>query len=222
MNIYCTAAYLAGWYEKGDLYEPHMSCMAFVKSIKGVHFASPRYLGGRMMRPGNPENALIVFAEWARQLLRNLPGPLILVPVPGSKLTIGTLPHDVGSKAHILAEKAAEIIGPKALVADILRFLEPHQSVSQGNSNARDRQWLKNQLCMNNNPPYWFSVLPPGQVILIDDVLTSGSHLMACHDFLLSKFRGRSDLKPFALCAARTVKKYVDRPYPYPDVVTIT
>jgi predicted amidophosphoribosyltransferase len=173
-----------------------------------------------MMLSGNPENALIVFAEWASQVLRNLPGPLILVPVPGSKLAIGALPHDVGSKAHLLAEKAAEIIGPKARVADILRFLEPHQSVNQGNSKARDRQWLKNQLRMNN-PPNGFQTLPPGQVILVDDVLTSGSHLMACHDFLLSKFSRKSDLKPFALCAARTVKSYVDQPYPYNEIITM-
>ena len=172
-----------------------------------------------MMRPGNPENALIVFAEWASQVLRNLPGSLILVPVPGSKLAIDALPHDVGSKAHLLAEKAAEIIGPRARVVDILRFLEPHQSVKQGNSKARDRQWLKGQLrYVRYLDKAKFSEMT-GQVILIDDVLTSGSHLMACHDFLRSSW---PNLNPIALCAARTVKRYVDQPYPYPDIVTIT
>ena len=212
MDVYCTTAYFAGYYKDGPLYEPHMACLAFVKSIKGEHFRSRRVLGGRSMSPRRPENAYAVFGEWAASVLRNIPARIWLVPVPGSKLGLGFDPEDVGSTAHVLAKVAAKEMGGKAEVADVLRFVQPHQSAHEGNYQARNRHWLVSQMRVTLSPP------TGGCMVLVDDVLTSGGHLLASRDVLLSASPG---LNPIGLCAAHTVKTYVKQPFPYPEVVSL-
>ena len=213
MRVYCTVAYLAGFYEKGPLYEPHMACLAFVKTVKGEPLKTKRMLGGHMMHPSDVGGAVAVFGDWVLGVLSKLEGTVWLIPVPGSKIVRETRPEDVLWPAFDLAECAAGEFGGDTNVLDILRFREPHASAHvEKNRMARNRSWLARQLVLTSSLP------DHGTFVLVDDVLATGAHLRACRD-VLRRVQPRID--PIAVCAAHRVKKYAPQPFPYPVVVTL-
>lgn len=216
MKVYCTVAYFAGRYDQAnELYEQHMSTMAFVKTLKGMPFKVPRRLGGVMMAPGQQVNAMAVYASWALETLRNqhdLQAPFHIVPVPGSKVDLGVPSGAANATAHLMAIEVAKLIPERARVVDALRFVKRHASAHEGNKEARNVDWLTENMTVTAPRP------TGGSVILVDDVFTSGAHLAASRNVLRAKW---SVTDPRALCAARTVKEFVPKPYPYPHVVSV-
>lgn len=214
MNIHCTVAYLAGQYDRENpAYEGHMSALAFVKALKGEAFKTSRRLAGRVMSPGDQESALLVFAEWAANHLRPVAAPVHFIPVPGSKIDLKIPAGKALSTAHLMAYAAVGLFPGVATVADVLRFSAAHPSAHrEGNADARNVDWLIEELRVIGTVP------KGGTVVLIDDVYTSGAHMMAC---LATLRKAGLAAEPIALCAARTVKAYVDRPFPYAEVLTL-
>jgi predicted amidophosphoribosyltransferase len=214
MNVYFTSAYLAGYYADGPSYEGHMAAMAFVKALKGSEVKIPRKFAGRQMSHNHRDNAFMAFAEWAGGLLREIGEPMHLVPVPGSKLHVGVSSDQNTSVAYRMAcACATSTLAGRATVIDALRFHTPHLSAhAEKNEDARNPAWLFEQLRV-------VAPLPnSGVIVLVDDVFTTGAHLTACRNKLRSLRPGR---EPIGICAAKTVKRYVDQPYPYPEVTSI-
>ena len=116
----------------------------------------------------NASEAAEWFGEMAAELLQreSFEGRPVLVPIPSSKCDTSVLV----SKTSRLAEAVAARFG--AAVHDIVRFDEPQPSAS-GEGGDRDVAEI-----------YWhLRLMGPVRVdrphVLIDDVVTSGSHLMA-------------------------------------------
>jgi hypothetical protein len=215
MNVHFMTAYLAGHYDSNDaLYEPHMSTLAFVKTIKHDRVKSRRRLLGLEMTLENRENVLDLFGAWAALTLTDMIGNFCLVPIPGSKVDV-TVPQgqqDVGGRSRPPLDMARAICSAlegRAHISDILRFKTSHAAV-HGGQRLSAGELSGQYVCLS--PP------GPGTVVFVDDVYTTGAHLKAARDFLSIKTRGQNFI---GLCGARTVKKYVANPFPYEDVAKI-
>jgi len=108
-----------------------------------------------------------------------------------------TLSHRTSTIATEIANK----VGGNVTVRDVLRWKKEYASARSGGT--RDPLILYNNLKITK-PGSW--KLP---VILVDDVLTSGGHLMAC-TAILRENGARVDL---AVCAGRTVQESPRNPF---------
>lgn len=182
-----------------------------VKAIKGRDLNTKQYatvqVGGRWttIRQANKDTALEWFAEWAAPIIdETARGQKVLIPIPSSKTTVST--PDNFRTVEIARIVAAKCQTP-AVVAPVLRWTKPIPSASE-EGGSRDPRILYPQLTLIAKPP-------PGTCVFIDDVSTSGGHLIACA-WKLDDIRRKVEL---ALCGGQTTHERYEDPFSVPDQV---
>lgn len=131
----------------------------------------------------------------AKQLLRHHAEAATLVPIPNSHVVSPTTPN---FKTLDLANQIAEESGGLFSVSPALVFKEVQKKARDGGARSVEH-FLKY---------YKKTKIVTGPIILIDDVCTSGSHLIAAHKLL------HSDSSPVELACTfgRTTKIQHDHP----------
>jgi predicted amidophosphoribosyltransferase len=153
----------------------------FIKALKeepiNKHAWIPLPLGGilRKLQQSNSEKAFEWFAEWAAEYIeeKKKARPLALVPIPGSTCGIN---GDLVPRTRRLADELAKRL-KKVQVWDGLRWKEVMPS-AHSMGGTRDPQELFDNLAITEK-------LPDAELVLIDDVFTTGAHLQAAVAILL-------------------------------------
>lgn len=177
--------------------------------LKANHFCKrPKNTGwGVQTFKNNAQDVAAIrqhFGGWAAKYLKASGEKRVsLIPVPNSNAT----PNMTGAYAtQEIAEAIAKEFGAGAEVIDKLRFKKPMLSAStQGGS--RDRLTIASAMFMPSGSK------PNGTPILIDDVLTSGAHLLAARTVL----KGRGIVVEDAIVCGRTFSHQVDDPFDIPE-----
>ncbi|MET4279486.1 MULTISPECIES: hypothetical protein [unclassified Bradyrhizobium] len=146
----------------------------------------------------NKDLAIKWFAAWAAAKIIALGAQAkILIPIPCSK-TIVASPEDFRT-FKIAQELAARV--PNATATSVLRFVEPRPS-SREEGGSRDPNIIYASLTLTR-------AIPAGQVVLIDDIMTSGGHFIAASwepdDHGLAA--------QFALAGGRSLDAQIDDPF---------
>jgi hypothetical protein len=178
------------------------NALKVVKAIKGLpvnKFAYVPVCGvNRRLEQANLEDAIDWFGQLAATyvLAQNLAHPLTFVPVPNSKCAVTNtdLPRTL-----LLAQAIARRI-PNAQVWDGLRWRTVMLPSSKGGTRAP--QVLYDNLAVANGTP-------STQLVLVDDVRTTGAHLVAA----LARLREGGARCSLALSAARTVGAQEESPF---------
>lgn len=149
---------------------------------------------------GNRADVLRMFGKWGARRVRSLGiADAIVVGVPGSSHTTA----DGNFTAGRMAAAVAQYGGGRA--RPILHFTEAMKPAHQGNKKARDIDYLGTVLACTEQQV-------TGNVVLVDDVVTTGAHMVAC----AKKLRALGATVTIALCAAQTVKLAVPEPLNLP------
>src|SRR4051794_20688805 len=153
---------------------PDYKATHLVKATKGLDLNPRQYsdvtIGGQPVRitQNNKDCAMDWFAEWAAAQIAALPpGPKIIVPVPSSKSIPLCLPT---FRTALIADRIAKLSNQTQAVP-VLRFGAERPS-SREEGGSRDPHVLHGEMVLTH-------VLPAGEIILLDDVVTSGGHLKA-------------------------------------------
>ena len=177
-----------------------------VQAVKGLPLKPKQYatvkIGNawRRIDHTNADLAMQWFAEWAASKI-NTPGPKVLIPIPGSSTLIGDPPS---FRTARIADAIAAASNRTVTVAPILRFRQAMQPSRSGGS--RDPQVIYDNLRTIGN-------LPVGEVILVDDVVTSSAHLKAAAWELDDQ-----GIEPvFAIACGRTCHEQLNDPFMVPD-----
>jgi hypothetical protein len=175
---------------------------SLVKAVKGLELGNGYtdvQIDGKRCRinNSNKDDAIAWFAGWAAARIIALgTQPKVLIPVPSSK-TIVNSPEDF--RTMKIAQAIAARV-PKANALSTLRFIEARPSSREGGS--RDPAVLYPNLTITKG-------LPPGQIVLIDDLMTSGGHFIAASWALDD--RGR--VPKLALAFGRSLDSQIDNPF---------
>jgi predicted amidophosphoribosyltransferase len=176
-----------------------------VRAVKGS-LAAGRYamvtaLDGTTHRvaAGSEQLAFNIFGQWGARVIGQWTNTL-LVPIPSSSHTVFNLPFTSSRLAVAIAGRMPAT--SNVVAAPILAFKGKMPRASAGEAGARDKNAIQNGLQCS------LPSLQDQSVVLVDDVCTSGAHLMACASFL----RGLGASVNTALCLARTVN--VQHPSP--------
>jgi len=166
------------------------SLIRALKHIGGSHGDSYRLSKQSRLDTKNAKQALDWFGSVSAMILKiqRPVFPIVFVPIPDSDciLSDSRIP-----RTYRLAEAIANRMAKSAAVSDALRWR--HQQTPSHNGGTRDSARLLRELEL---------VSPPdaGTVILVDDVLTTGAHILASAARLRSAgFNCRN-----AICVART------------------
>lgn len=176
--------------------------MKFVKAVKGdgVNGSAWVRVGDqdRRLTQENAEDAIGWFGELGAEYIKakRLKRPLVLVPVPNSKCTIG---NKRNSRTLHLAKAIASRLSNVKVWAG-LRWKNSELSARKGG--ARQPAVLYKRLAVTKS-------VPGARVVLIDDVYTTGGHLRASAAKIVKR-GGRCIL---ALCLARTVANQDQEPF---------
>jgi hypothetical protein len=175
-----------------------------VKAVKGLELHGSAYtwvpIDGTNTKIVNANKDLAIkwFANWAAAKIIALGiQPKVLIPIPSSK-TIVASPEDFRT-FKIAQEIAARV--PKATATSLLRFVEPRPS-SREEGGSRDPEVLYPNMTLTG-------AIPPGQIILIDDIMTSGGHFIAASWEL--EDHGRTP--KLALACGRSMDARIDDPF---------
>jgi hypothetical protein len=167
----------------------------FIKALKEQPVAGWAYVpvGKEHVRldAANAVSAPDIFARQAAHGMRwGELGPLMFVPIPDSSCTMSTTHPPRTIKMAVALLRCIESVD--AIVADVLRWSEAMTPAHAG-VGTRDPEDLFRRLRLRGPVP------PNRSVVLIDDVMASGSHVRAAAAFLESA--GATVVK--AICAAR-------------------
>jgi hypothetical protein len=181
LNVYSWGAYAAYDHNVTPYRQEDFNVNCMVRAVKGTlsarQYATVTAPDGITYRiaAGSEPLAFNIFGQWGALLLAQWTNT-ILVPVPSSSHTTLGIPFTGSRLADAVAarfQKTANVTS-----APILAFKEKMPRASAGESGGRDKVALQNGLICSAGS------LQGQSAVLIDDVCTSGSHLMACADFL--------------------------------------
>ncbi|MCK9919272.1 hypothetical protein MXD81_60095 [Microbacteriaceae bacterium K1510] len=177
-----------------------------VKAVKGISFGNYAtvQIGGQCVRitDANKDRAMDWFAEWSAPRVDSLgSGRKILVPIPSSKST----PESPATfRTAIIANKIAALAS-NTTVAPVLRFKAARPNAHE-EGGSRSANTIHSELVLIKD-------LPPGQVILVDDVMTGGGHLIGSAWTIEDAKRTVS----LALCCGRTTIVQLPDPFSVPE-----
>jgi hypothetical protein len=175
-----------------------------VKALKGERingYADVRGADGivRRITAGGREAALATFVAWGvTQVPNAFALPVILVPVPCSQC----VQFQNASAPRAMADSLAARFNGWALVGPWLRFERPMPSSHTGG--GRNQAAIEGALVVDTA-----AVVRDSNVVLIDDVKTTGAHLRAC----AAALRKAGCRVHTVLVAASTVWQPVADPY---------
>jgi hypothetical protein len=185
-----------------------------VKAMKGRGLNPHQYslvcIGGKAVsiRDHNKDRALEWFAEWAAPLVNaHGQGRKILIPIPSSK-TIASSADDF--RTAQIARAVASRCNPPVAVSAVLRWNHEMPSANK-EGGSRDQRVLCPNLTV-------ISRIPAGTCVFIDDVATSGGHLIAATWKLADLGRDVS----LAVCCGCTTHEQFDDPFSVPEKILDT
>jgi hypothetical protein len=176
---------------------------ALAKAVKGLELGNGYtdvQIDGKRCRivNSNKDDAIPWFAGWAGAKIAELGSqPKILIPVPSSKTIVSS--SEEFRTMKLAQAVAARVQGATAISA--LRFIEARPS-SREEGGSRDPAVLYPNLTIAR-------ALPEGQIILIDDIMTSGGHFIASSWRLAD--RGRVPV--LGLACGRSLETQIDNPF---------
>jgi hypothetical protein len=175
-----------------------------VKAVKGKGLSTNSYawvtIGGWPVKinEANKDRAMDWFAAWAAGQITGLgPEPKVIVPIPSSKTTLTSV---ADFRTAIIAEKVAKLC-PNTTCFPDLRF-DREMSSSSEEGGTRDADELYQRLQLGGS-------MPAGQIILLDDVVTGGGHLIASARTI--EDAGRE--VQHAVCCGRSTPVQFDDPF---------
>lgn len=178
-----------------------------VKAVKGLPLNGNSYsdvqIDGKTVRivEANKDRAIEWHANWAAKKVADLgDGRKILIPIPSSKTTLAS-PEDF--RTMLIANAIAARV-PNSFALSTLRFKESRPS-SREEGGSRDPEVLHQNLA-------FLKAIPIGKIVLIDDVMTSGGHFIACAWKLADRFK-TVDL---ALACGRSMDARLENPWKVP------
>ena len=201
LKVYCFCTYLTGigerWRRKD--YDAH----DFIDALKGRQLKGYAQIpvSGRSKRLDNTklDKAIDWFGVMVADYLEeeDIRNPSLLVPVPNSDSVVNAgSPRTTG-----LARAIAKRLTSASQVADVLRFEKKMPSANQ-QGGTRDPAELYKRLVVTGD-------ISRSPYILVDDVLTSGSHLKAC----AARLRRAGAEVSLAFCAGRTSSEQPNDPF---------
>jgi predicted amidophosphoribosyltransferase len=175
-----------------------------VKAVKGLDLHGNAYTWvaidgtNRKIVNANKDDAIAWHAGWAANRIAALGSqPKILIPIPSSK-TIISSPEDF--RTFKIAQSIAARL-PNSVIISGLRFREARPS-SREDGGSRDPEVLYPNMELRKD-------LPPEEIVLIDDVMTSGGHFIASSWKLAD--HGRAPR--LALACGRSLDQPIDNPF---------
>lgn len=202
MRVLSRAQYLTE--PVGSMRGTDFDTQLLVKAVKGVALPPNQYtnvlIGGVWVRitDANKDRAIKWFADWAaEQIATQTNQRVVLVPIPSHATLVGS---NESFRTQQIAEAISENLSLESAVAPFLRFRKKATPSSAGGT--RDPKIIYPNLALTQN-------MPAGNIILIDDVFTTGGHLIAAAWRL-----GDSDRSTdVAVCCGRTAHVQLDDPY---------
>ena len=144
-----------------------------VKAVKGKELGNAYEwveINGKNVKivNGNRDEAIKWFAEWAAKTIQAILGnqTAVLVPIPNGATIVQS---SADFRTALIAEAIAERL-PNSIAAPLLRWRAPRPKSTDVAS--REAAMLYPELA-------WIAKLPIGNVVLIDDVYTTGGHATA-------------------------------------------
>jgi hypothetical protein len=200
VKIVCFCAYLTNigipW--RDDDYNANK----FISAFKGEPINGyAKILVGKTwhrLQESNRDLAVDWFGEMAAEYVKNRhkARPLAFCPIPSSGCVVGA---NVVSPTYRLAEAIASNL-QSVTVWDGLRWSAAKIPAHQGG--PRDPHYFYEHLVVAKK-------LPDAEIVLVDDMFTSGSHMQAAKAKLVHK-GGKCSL---CLCGGRQVTEQVNRPF---------
>lgn len=202
LRVICRAQYLSEPVE--DMRARDYNATHLVKAVKGLDLNPKAYtwvkIAGRRVKitETNKDEAIRWFAAWAARRIDVLgDADKVLVPVPGSSV-VRTSPDDF--RTALIARAIAARSKTPTVVAAVLRWKTPMTPSRDGG--PRDPRILYPNIVLKG-------ALPDGTLVLVDDVYTSGGHLIASAWRLVDQ--GRT--VDFAVCCGRSLHYQLDNPF---------
>src|SRR5581483_9951251 len=172
LRVVCRAQYLSE--SVPEMRDSDYKATHLVKAVKGLELNPKSYawvtIAGvnTKITEETKDKAIEWFARWAAQRVDSSSnGPKVLVPIPSSKTIKSS--SDTFRTAAIAREIAANC-KTDVVAAPLLRWTQVMLSSREGG--PRDPKILYPRLTL-------LGALPEGRCVLIDDVFTSGGHLIA-------------------------------------------
>ena len=176
----------------------------FVLAIKGKEIAGYAFVrcrgSWRRFENANSQDVVGWFGEMVAEYAERQPLPhsCILIPIPGSQVDMR---FQGVPRVTVLAHAIAAALPSAPPVRDVLRWDSPIVS-SRLLAGTRDVAALYRRLCL-------VGPVSGERVVLVDDVLTLGSHFRAC----AAKLRAKGADVPLGLCAGRADQIPVKDPF---------